>query len=105
MLGPDDAGVGVGGAAEAHAPPEHHLLQLLGEVHVEQAGVEPAPIELVDDGKRVLLRHHVDEAVVVDNDDVDDGADAGEEAAYVRRIHRVGNVVNVDWVKFKRCHC
>jgi hypothetical protein len=105
MLGPNDAGVGVGGAAEPYAPPEQHPLQLLGEVHVEEAGVEAAAVELVNDGAGVRLAHHVDKAVAVDDNDVDDVPKAGEEAANVRRVHRVGNMVDVDGEKFQRRHC
>ena len=102
MLRADDAAVGVGRAAEADSPLQHDVLHLLGEVHVEEAGVQAASVELVDAGEGVLLRHHVDEAVAVHDDDVDDGAEAGEQGADVRRVHRVGDVVDVDGEKFQR---
>jgi hypothetical protein len=78
VLLPNDARVGVGRATETHAPLQHHVFHLLGEVHVEQAGVKATAIELIYTGKGILFGHHVDKAIAVHDDDINDGAQAGK---------------------------
>ncbi len=104
MLGSNHAGIGVGGAPKTHATLQHRLLHLLGEVHVEQAGVKATAVELVDHVESVLLCHHVDKTVTVDYDHVDDTADAGEQAPDIGSVDSVRDVVDVDRVKFERRH-
>ena len=96
MLSANDPGVGVGRTAEPYTALQHHMLQLLGEVHMQQAGVQAATVEGLNDREGVLLGHHVDKAVIVHNDDIDDVAKAREQAPDVGSIHRAGNMVDVD---------
>lgn len=95
----DDAGKGVWTAPEGGSLVEEVLLHLLAEVDVEEAGVEAAPVQLLHHGERVRGRGHVDEPILVDDDNVDDCPEPREERPKIRRIYCDSNIVHENRIK------
>ena len=49
--------------------------------------MEAAAVQLLHHGEGVVGRGHVDEAIIVDDDNVDDSAESAEESSEIASIH------------------
>ena len=73
--------------------------ELLRVVHMEQLAVQGSPIEAPDRSLGVPDSLHVDEAVVRDDDDINDPAEPGEHRPQLPGLDTAGDVGHIHGVK------